>query len=360
MKKSGNLLFNFDSEYQSINSENLGSVKPDQNICTKPREKIHAKSSSEELFNGFTQQHCDITKHSSANFKSNFIENNITKVLTNNGVKVFTNNNLKPIVKKNQRDDSGFYHVWFRGSNRYTVLYEDADFIGFLTRCDKAAKKYGSKVTAFVLMNNHVHLQVYTPNLTRFIKALLIGFTQWLNKQKNLKGKLFEGPFSSSQIYSQDILERNILYIITNPVRAGICKSIKHYPWSSYHFFKADTHNPLHKIIDIDTSVMKSLFESIDDLNRKADNFLSLDFSSGFQKNKEDKVDKADKQRHRIPDSEIARHLKTLLKGKSVDDLSKEELSQIVKILIYRENATIQQIAALTHETYYRIRKISL
>ncbi|MHC1778904.1 MAG: transposase [Bacteroidales bacterium] len=259
--------------------------------------------------------------------------------------------------KKNKRNECGYFHVWFRGSNRYTVFYDDTDFIGFLKHCNKTALKYDSKISAFVIMNNHVHLQVYTPNLSKFIKALLIGFTQWLNRQKNLKGSIFEGPFSSSPIYSLDILERNLLYILTNPVRAGICNSIKHYPWSSYHFLKADSHNPLHKIIDIDTSVMKSVFTTIDALNRKAESFLALETSLDFQKIINNK---ADIQRHRVPDSEIARYLKSLLNGRGVDDLSNDEFGKMVKILKFRENATIQQIAALTHESYSRIRKFSL
>lgn len=361
METIENLLWNFDSDNQGLSLE-------DQ-IQLKSFKGTQAKNNSLEHRSNISQKNCN-------NPAKNLIHNSLpierSEVPFNGVIDVKDDKsdnagnvaNISRITgklnlpnKKNKRNECGYFHVWFRGCNRYTVFYDDTDFIGFLKHCNKTAIKYDSKISAFVLMNNHVHLQVYTPNLSKFIKALLIGFTQWLNRQKNLKGSLFEGPFSSSPIYSLDILERNLLYILTNPVRAGICNSIKHYPWSSYHFLKADSHNPLHKIIDIDTSVMKSVFTTIDALNRKAESFLALETSLDFHKIINNN---ADIQRHRVPDSEVARHLRALLNGRGVDDLSKEEFGKIVKILKFRENATIQQIAALTHESYYRIRKLSL
>lgn len=285
----------------------------------------------------------------------------------------------KSACKKNQRLQSGYFHVWARGNCRFTVFHDEEDFTGFLTRCNKFAINYESKITSFVLMDNHVHLQVYTQNLKSFISALLISFSQWLNKRKGLTGSLFQSPFSSSQIYSADILERNILYILTNPVRAGICESIKDYPWSSYHSFKPNHLNPLHKYINVDTTVMKSFFTSLPELDKRAKEFIwNADCKAQeilFNKNtKPTFIDKdielsiedyrtKESTRsnttnwHKIPDYEISRYLKRLLQERNLTEISKEEFVRIVKILKFQGNATIQQIASLTHESYGDIRR---
>ena len=44
------------------------------------------------------------------------------------------------IKEEPRRVQVGFFHVWIRGSNRYNVFYNTTDFVGFLERCDRAAK----------------------------------------------------------------------------------------------------------------------------------------------------------------------------------------------------------------------------
>lgn len=135
--------------------------------------------------------------------------------------------------------DGNYYHVWFRGSNRFNVFYTQNDYTEFLCRLDKMAIKHDTQISAFVLMSNHVHLQVRSNQLTKFMISLLISYTHWYNKKYEMNGQLFGSPFSSSAIHSWDKLEHNLLYILTNPIRAGICKSITEYPWSSFFYCRA-------------------------------------------------------------------------------------------------------------------------
>lgn len=297
------------------------------------------------------------------------------------------NNGTKTAIKKKQRLQSGYFHVWLRGNSRFRVFYEDTDFLDFLTKCNQTANYHQSKITAFVLMDNHVHLQVYTENLTLFMTSLIIRYTKWFNKRKGLSGSLFDSPFSSSPLYSSDMLERNLLYILTNPVRAGICKSARDYPWSSYHAFMSDHMNPLSKTISVDCSVMKSLFSSLSELNRKADDFnfdynkrtpvnvnltgadnniVSIndrDVKRGGVENgggsvKTYKNETFSSNWHKVPDYEVAQHLKLLLQGRKLNEITKEEFKEIIRVLRYQGNATIQQIASLTHESYFDIRRV--
>lgn len=290
------------------------------------------------------------------------------------------------------RVQCGFFHVWFRGNSRFRIFYGDEDFIGFLLKCNTAAKRWDSKITAFALMDNHVHLQVYTQNLTLFISAMLISFTRWLNRRKAFTGRLFETPFSSSPIYSQDLLERNILYILTNPVRAGMCQNMSEYPWTSYHLFEEGRsenlaksfktndhtscnrvikpliiHNGLSKYIKIDNSVILNFFSTKAELNRKAQEFLISredQWSVGDLINKEnlikEKIHGSTKpsQYRKRPDHEIIKYLNVLLKGRQFVELSNDEQHRIVNILRHREGANMLQIALILHESYYDIRKM--
>lgn len=279
-------------------------------------------------------------------------------------------NRAKSALKKNQRLQSGYFHVWFRGNCKFTVFHENADFIEFLIRSNRFAAYYDSSITAFVLMDNHVHLQVRTQNLTQFISGLLISFTQWSNRKKDLSGSLFESPFSSSKIYSLDILEHNFLYILTNPIRAGICKSINEYPWSSYHSYLPDNLNPLRKHINIDKTVMNTLFSSVSELIRKADDFVwrsnqqSANNSlliNGSDKilnlNSDQCIDKSSANWRIVPDYEVSKYLNLLLNNRKMSELSRDELIRIVRILRYKGCASIRQIANITHESYCEIRR---
>lgn len=284
-------------------------------------------------------------------------------------------NQTKSIIKKDQRKQYGYFHVWFRGNSRFRVFHDDTDFIMFLTKCNKSAIVHDSIVTAFVLMDNHVHMQVYTKKLTPFITSLLIGYSQWFNKRKGLNGKLFEGPFSSAPIFYSDLLARNILYILTNPIRAGICKNIKDYRWSSYHSFKSEKNNHLNTYINVDNSVIKSLFGSVSELHKKAEEFIwntgirfSINTDNSMQEdnkrkslnnNSEDGCENFSTSNwHKIPDYEIFQYLKLLLKGRKLNDISMSEFIKIVHLLKHNGGATIQQIASYTNESYIDIRNI--
>lgn len=272
-----------------------------------------------------------------------------------------------------KRVQKGFFHVWFRGGNRYNVFYEESDYIGFLQRCKNSAHKNKTAITAFVLMNNHVHLQVYTHTLNRFMKSLLISFTQWYNNRKDMDGQLFKSPFSSSPIYSRSSLERNFLYIITNPVRSGICLTAEEYRWSSFHFAKKGYYNPMKSFIDVEQTVMKYLYKSKSSLAKSAHNFVfyadstptfnSTSTPSSTVVNPGPVNNLGCNCAHKIKlckpnDSEVATYLKTLLGGRSLRELSEKELIKIVKILKQNQNATYRQISSLTHESYSRVKKL--
>ena len=56
-----------------------------------------------------------------------------------------------------------FYHVISRGHRRENIFNSDLDREQFLRRLKESILKYGIKLHAYVLMNNHYHLLLETP-----------------------------------------------------------------------------------------------------------------------------------------------------------------------------------------------------
>jgi REP element-mobilizing transposase RayT len=61
------------------------------------------------------------------------------------------------------------YHVTSRSNERRPVFFSDDDRIAFLDFLGEATKRFGWSVTVWVLMTNHFHLVIQTPeaNLSR-------------------------------------------------------------------------------------------------------------------------------------------------------------------------------------------------
>lgn len=252
------------------------------------------------------------------------------------------------LPEKRGRSQYGCYHVYLRGNGKKTVFYDNIERAEFLKRCQASAEKNSCKILAFAIMDNHVHLQIICNNLTQFVKSLLIGYVRWYNNKNGLSDKLFRAPFGSAGKYSdKDILE-SIMYIISNPVRANICKKYEDFKWTSFECY-FNKNNPFRRIIEIDTDFVESLFETKTDFIRSLNNYNA-------------DVDKIRKKGKDFWPREtyinVMEYLNTLLKGRSIYELSKEERNTLIIKLRRETGASYWQIASLTHESYAEVRRI--
>ncbi len=55
------------------------------------------------------------------------------------------------------------YHIRIRGNERNTIYFTDADYQKFKAYIAQAIEKYHCLVHCYILMNNHVHLVIETP-----------------------------------------------------------------------------------------------------------------------------------------------------------------------------------------------------
>lgn len=117
-------------------------------------------------------------------------------------------NQGKSVTKKHRkRPQSGLFHVYIRGTNHKIIFYDNQDRSVFLIILNGEAVKNKSQISAFILMDNHLHLQIKTENLSSLIKCVLSRYAIWFNNRRGWKGPLFEKPFGSSPIHSSMLIK---------------------------------------------------------------------------------------------------------------------------------------------------------
>lgn len=134
------------------------------------------------------------------------------------------------------------YHVMARGNRREAIFRDDLDRRFFLRTLSEACGKTGWRVHAWVLMGNHYHLFVETPepNLVAGMAWLQNTVTRRHNVRHRAWGRLFGDRYKAVPVDGADTYHYRTLadYIHLNPVRARLVKpgsgqSVMDYPWSS-------------------------------------------------------------------------------------------------------------------------------
>jgi REP element-mobilizing transposase RayT len=128
------------------------------------------------------------------------------------------------------------WHVTSRGNERREVFRDDADREGFLSILGRTVSLFRWKLHAFVLMGNHYHLLFETPEptLSCGMRQLNGLYTQVFNRRHRRSGHLFQGRFKAILVEKDSHLLELARYLVLNPVRAGLARSAKDWPWSSY------------------------------------------------------------------------------------------------------------------------------
>ena len=135
--------------------------------------------------------------------------------------------------------EGAFYHVTARGNERKKIFISKADYEKFLANLKEAAARFSVVVHSYVLMGNHYHLIVETPNanLSSFMHMVQSGYTTYFNRKRDRSGHLFQGRFKSILVDKDAYLLELSRYIHLNPVRAHMTDTPGAYPFSSYPAF---------------------------------------------------------------------------------------------------------------------------
>ena len=135
----------------------------------------------------------------------------------------------------------GVYHVMDRGDRLEAIYEDDRDREMFLHTLGQACERTGWRIHAYVLMGNHYHLLLETPepNLCAGMKWMQGTYTIRHNARHKLRGHLFQGRYKAILVDGgQETYFRTVSdYIHLNPIRAGLLAegaNLETYRWSSF------------------------------------------------------------------------------------------------------------------------------
>lgn len=133
------------------------------------------------------------------------------------------------------------YHVLNRGNYRRNLFTGKGAAESFQGCLFEAATQFGWRLHAFVIMSNHFHLAVETPepNLSEGMKWLQGTWATRFNRFRGEIGRPFQGRYKALHVEPGHALAQVAHYIHLNPVRAGIVpvERLLEYRWSSLPWF---------------------------------------------------------------------------------------------------------------------------
>lgn len=147
--------------------------------------------------------------------------------------------------------EGALYHVLERGDRREAIVRDEEDRKRFLETLGAACTRTGWRVHAYVLMSNHYHLMVETPqsNLVAGMRWFQTTYSARFNRRHRLSGHLFQGRYKAVVVdpeardYSATLSD----YIHLNPVRArmvSVRDRLFDYRWSSYRWYLSQKERP--------------------------------------------------------------------------------------------------------------------
>ena len=148
--------------------------------------------------------------------------------------------------------EGALYHVMSRGDRGEDIALDDTDRELFLKTLGEACARTGWRVHAYVLMSNHYHLLLETPeaDLVTGMKWFLSTYTLRCNARHRQRGHVFQGRYKTVLIETDEggFTERVSTYIHLNPLRAGLVhwpeERLKVYRWSSCPVYMGQAKKP--------------------------------------------------------------------------------------------------------------------
>ncbi len=128
------------------------------------------------------------------------------------------------------------YHVTARSNNRdWFDVPMDYCFGIYVNVIEECIKRFNINLHAFVLMNNHFHMIVSTPesNISSFLKYFMTQTSKGIAKKSKRINHIYGGRNHKTLILKSVYYALCLKYVFRNPVKAGICQKVEDYRWST-------------------------------------------------------------------------------------------------------------------------------
>ena len=231
-----------------------------------------------------------------------------------------------------RKSESGIYHIILRGINQQQIFEDEEDSRRFLETLSKYKEQCGYEIYAYCLMGNHVHilLKEGKENLTLVLKRIAGSYVYWYNWKYHRSGHLFQDRFKSEPVEDDAYFLTVIRYIHQNPVKAGICRNVDGYKFSSYNEYINNS-----TLVDIDFCLGIIDKEQFIEFNNEFNDDVCLDISNND---------------FRLNDDEVLKIILKTCRCKSVSDFQKfDKIKRNYYIgKFYQKGLSIRQISRLT------------
>ncbi len=241
-----------------------------------------------------------------------------------------------------KKSRTGTYHIMLRAVNQQQIFEDNEDrqrFLKILKDC-KVISEF--KLYAYCLMGNHIHLliQEVAEPIDQIMKRIETRFVYWYNIKYQRRGHLFQDRYKSEAVEDDSYFLSVIRYIHQNPVKAGICKTVSDYEYSSFNEFykKSD-------LIDSDQVFSLLTEKDFAEYNNEINNDKCLEAIDSFTK--------------KVTDEQAQQIIEMYSKCKNVAEFQKLDVKNRDKCLkIFREKGlSIRQVSRLTGVSFNIARK---
>lgn len=236
--------------------------------------------------------------------------------------------------------ESSYFHIMVQGIEK-RFIFNTAEFkekYYEIIRC--STEKNNVKIISFCIMDNHVHLLLYTEKINNITKVMLstnTRFAKFYNKRLNRCGYVFRDRYRCENIMTQNHLINCIKYIHNNPIQAKICKKQSNYKYSSYNLYKNNL---------IEEDIVKLIFGNLIEYNfildENVEDYNYIEVENEFGEKKYEDINKVVKE------------------FKCLDVTDKKTMYYAIKELKNRCNAKNEDIARVLNikrSSFYRILK---
>ncbi|MBV8079183.1 MAG: transposase [Actinobacteria bacterium] len=130
---------------------------------------------------------------------------------------------------------AGIYHVSSHASDDRLLFVSDSDRVLFLDQLSSVYALLGLELISYVLMSNHYHALVYTPDarIARGLQRVHAGYSRAWNRRNGRRAHLFRAHCLARRVADDADLVTVCRYIARNPVEAGIVLDPLDWPWAS-------------------------------------------------------------------------------------------------------------------------------
>lgn len=237
---------------------------------------------------------------------------------------------------------TGIYHVMMRGVNRQQIFFDEEDRRYMTDRLGYYKREAGFQLYAYCLMGNHLHILIKVADepLGAVFRKICASFVFWYNKKYQRTGYLFQDRFKSEAVEDDKYFLTVLRYILQNPVKGGLCKSVFDYDYSSIKEYTGERRGITDTAFAIEMTGRKGLLEFLSEINDDE----CLDFNENFKRG--------------VTDEDAQGLILKETGGLSLSGASFDELQQVGVIRrLYKGGVSIRQISRLTGLSKSRVEK---